>query len=135
MRPNKIEMMMSVLWFSLGLGCLAFAIELYRSFGNSEEFFMVVLIAPITIALSIILYWYIGNGSNIAKWIFSVMYIIGLPASIGVLIYIEFSYISFTQLFLQSAAMYLMWSADSRQWFRHIKEEKKRQKLLVAAAA
>lgn len=135
MRPSKVETMLAILWLSLGIGCLAFAIELFKSFENSEEFFMIVLIAPITIVLSIILYWCIGNGSNIAKWIFSFMYVIGLPASIGILVYIEFSYISFTQLILQSTAMYLMWSADSRQWFRHVREEKKRQKLLVAAAA
>lgn len=119
-RPRPVQTALVLLWIAVALYALLLGIDLLGS--NSAPSAWLVPLA--TIAVVAVLIGFIARGSNIARWVYAVLFVLGsLPLAIDPGAVLARSALigglNLLMFVLQLAAVVLMFGGAAASWFRH----------------
>ena len=121
-RPAQVSTAVALIWVSLGLGVVNSVLD-WRHLTSRSSMSYVLTVQLVTLAIFALLIYKTSCGRNWARLTFLILGVVGVPfflyqlpaaferapisASVGVV-----------QLLLQVGALYLVFSAPGRYWFR-----------------
>jgi hypothetical protein len=123
MRPKTVAQFELLTWLSLVLGLIGVALNFETHVRQSGVTF-VLIVQGVTFAVLALLIWLIARrGKNWARWVFAVLFVVGLPLSLPMvwasLVPITLAgVISILQIALQVVGLFFVFSPQSRPWFQ-----------------
>jgi hypothetical protein len=122
LKPHKITVAVLMLWISLGLGVVRSAWEMPAQVEQNSLGFVIFVIA-VTLLFTGFFIWRIDRGKNWARITYLVLFILGAPFSIYLLIKSMVfepisDLISIVQFVLQIIALVFLFQKNSNAWFK-----------------
>jgi len=127
-RPQKVKTAVLMLWISVGLGFVRSAWEIPAQAEHSSVGFVVSVMVFSILFIGFFI-WMIDKGRNWARITFLVLFILGVPLSILLLLqslaYAPFSgLLGIAQVILQTIAIIFLFAKESSAWFKLQKTSK-----------
>jgi len=125
-RPKTVDIAVNLLYGTLGIGMLRVFWENPVQQTNKLVVGFSVFITIFVFAFMVLLIFKIGKGRNWARVTFLILFVIGIPLSVPVLLLTFsknpfFGIINIIQILLQLAAMVLLFQKRSSDWYKNMK--------------
>jgi hypothetical protein len=122
-RPSTVVRFELLTWLSLVLGVVGVALS-FETYVRQSGVAFVLIVQSFTFAVLALLIWLIARrGKNWARWVFTVLFVLGLPLSLP-MVWASLApitlagVISVVQIALQVVALVFVFSPQSRPWFQ-----------------
>jgi hypothetical protein len=122
-RPKAVSLAVALLWISWTLSCIGVVLNYFLF--PSAYLNLATVVAVVLLALQVVVIYYVGKGSNAARWLAVVVLFLALPALaiLGKLIAdrsLLSAGITATQFLLKVVAIAMLFTRASSTWFRQV---------------
>ena len=121
--PAQVALFERLYYASLALGLINSALQ-FDHFTRMASVAFVISVQLLVLVFLVLMIWLVARRrKNWARWLMLILFVVGTPLSIPTIwqtfqVNILWGGISVVQIILQAAAIYFVFTADARAWFR-----------------